>query len=164
MKPMPIWFVSGNSCESVVKSDDFHKYIRNVVNKMSVSLPWGQCVNSSSPERCGCGWNCVIFTNITREFILRIQTDNALEWMPRDLTERCVVQVMAWCRHATSFYLKQCWPRFPTPYGVTMLIHLSNSALLAIVRFHVTFFGHDDSWRVRLTGHNPCNEWRIHVN
>ena len=26
---------------------------------------------------------------------------------------------MAWCRQATSHYLNQCWPRFPTSYGVT---------------------------------------------
>ena len=26
---------------------------------------------------------------------------------------------MDWCRQATSHYLNQCWPRSPTPYGVT---------------------------------------------
>ena len=26
---------------------------------------------------------------------------------------------MAWCCQATSHYLNQCWPRSPTPYGVT---------------------------------------------
>ena len=30
-----------------------------------------------------------------------------------------LVQVMAWCRQATSHYLSQCWPRFLSPYGVT---------------------------------------------
>ena len=30
-----------------------------------------------------------------------------------------LVQVMAWCRQATSHYLNQCWPRFTSPYGVT---------------------------------------------
>ena len=30
-----------------------------------------------------------------------------------------LVQVMAWCRKATSHYLSQCWPRFLSPYGVT---------------------------------------------
>ena len=29
------------------------------------------------------------------------------------------VQVMAWCRQATSHYLSQCWPRSLLPYGVT---------------------------------------------
>ena len=30
-----------------------------------------------------------------------------------------LVQVMAWCRQATSNYLRQCWPRYVLPYGVT---------------------------------------------
>ena len=41
--------------------------------------------------------------------------------MPEKLTvdKSTLVQVMAWCRQATSHYLNQCWPRSPTPYGVT---------------------------------------------
>ena len=41
--------------------------------------------------------------------------------MPQDLTDdkSTLVQVMAWYREATSHYLNQCWPRSPTPYGVT---------------------------------------------
>ena len=30
-----------------------------------------------------------------------------------------LVQVMAWCRQATSHYLSQCWPTSLSPYGVT---------------------------------------------
>ena len=30
-----------------------------------------------------------------------------------------LVQVMTWCRQATSHYLSQCWPRSLSPYGVT---------------------------------------------
>ena len=47
--------------------------------------------------------------------------DNVLWWMPQDLTDdkSTLVQVMAWCRQAASHYLNQCWPRSPTPYGVT---------------------------------------------
>ena len=30
-----------------------------------------------------------------------------------------LVQVMAWCRQATSHYLSQCWPRSLSPFGVT---------------------------------------------
>ena len=35
-------------------------------------------------------------------------------WMPLDLTDNksTLVQVMAWCRQATSHYLSQYWPRF----------------------------------------------------
>ena len=41
--------------------------------------------------------------------------------MSLDLTydKSTLVQVMAWCRQATSHYLSQCWPRSLTPYGVT---------------------------------------------
>ena len=30
-----------------------------------------------------------------------------------------LVQVMAWCRQATSHYLSQCWPSSLLPYGVS---------------------------------------------
>ena len=45
----------------------------------------------------------------------------ALRWMPLDLTDEksTLVQVMAWCRQATSHYLSQCWPKSLSPYGVT---------------------------------------------
>ena len=41
-------------------------------------------------------------------------------WMPWDLIDdkSTLVQVMAWCRQATSHYLIQCWPRSRSPYGV----------------------------------------------
>ena len=45
----------------------------------------------------------------------------ALRWVPQYLTEdkSTLVQVMAWCRQATSHNLNQCWPRFVSPNGVT---------------------------------------------
>ena len=41
--------------------------------------------------------------------------------MPLDFTDEksTLVQVMAWCRQATSHYLSQCWPRSMSPNGVT---------------------------------------------
>ena len=41
--------------------------------------------------------------------------------MVLDLTDdkSTLVQVMAWCRQATSHYLSRCWPRSLSPYGVT---------------------------------------------
>ena len=44
-----------------------------------------------------------------------------LRLMPLDLIndKSTLVQVMAWCYHATSHYLSQCWPRSLSPYGVT---------------------------------------------
>ena len=45
----------------------------------------------------------------------------ALSWMLHNLTKEksTLLQVMAWCRQATSHYLNQCWPRSMSPYGVT---------------------------------------------
>ena len=50
-----------------------------------------------------------------------ISCEIALRWMSLDLTDDklTLVQVMAWCRQATSHYLSQCWPRSMWPYGVT---------------------------------------------
>ena len=45
----------------------------------------------------------------------------ALIWMSLDFTDdlSILVQVMAWCRQATSHYLSKCWRRFLLPSGVT---------------------------------------------
>ena len=44
-----------------------------------------------------------------------------LWWLLLNLTDdkSTLVQVMAWCRQATSHYLSQCWLRSMSPYGVT---------------------------------------------
>ena len=44
-----------------------------------------------------------------------------LIWMSPYLTndQSTLVQVMAWCRQATSHYLSQCWPRSLSPSDVT---------------------------------------------
>ena len=63
----------------------------------------------------------VIFNLALLISIFKSSCDDILRWMPQDLTDNksTLVQVMAWCRQATSHYLNQCWPRSPTPYGVT---------------------------------------------
>ena len=50
-----------------------------------------------------------------------ISSEIALTWTSLDLSDdkSTLVQVMAWCRQATSHYLNQCWPRSLPPYGVT---------------------------------------------
>ena len=52
-----------------------------------------------------------------------ISYEITLRWMSLDRTEdkSTLVQVMAWCRQATSYYLSQCWPRSAwsvSPYGL----------------------------------------------
>ena len=50
-----------------------------------------------------------------------ISYEIALRWMPLELTDdkSTLVQVMAWFLQATSHYLRQCWSRPMSPYGVT---------------------------------------------
>ena len=50
-----------------------------------------------------------------------ISCEIALIWISPDFTDdqSTLVQVMAWCRQATSHYLSQCWPRSLSPYGIT---------------------------------------------
>ena len=45
----------------------------------------------------------------------------ALRWksLNRIDVKSTLVQVMAWCRQASSHYLSQCWPRSVSPCGVT---------------------------------------------
>ena len=62
--------------------------------------------------------------------------DNALRWMPRDLTDdkSTLVQVMAWCLQATSHYLSLCWPRSLSPYDVTRPQWVNSQSLSLTVK------------------------------
>ena len=78
-------------------------------------------INSLAPGRPGCHFKTAIFNLVLLIGIFTSFKDNALRWMPWDLTDdkSTLVQVMAWCRQATSHYLNQCWPRSLPPYGIT---------------------------------------------
>ena len=88
-----------------------------------IPLSWHDilCINSLTPGRLE--WNLIqaIFNLILVNGGRGIKCETALRCMSLDLTEdkSTVVQVMAWCRQATSHYLSQCWPRSLPPYGVT---------------------------------------------
>ena len=78
-------------------------------------------VNSLAPGRTGCHFRSAIFNLVLLISIFTSSNDNAHRWMPWDLTHNksTLVQVMAWCRQATSHYLSQYWPSSMSPYGVT---------------------------------------------
>ena len=77
--------------------------------------------NSLAPGRFQINFRKVIFKLTSVNDGWGISYEISLRWMPLDLIDdkSTLVQVMAWCRQATSHYLNQCWPRSPTPYGVT---------------------------------------------
>ena len=80
---------------------------------------WWLAINSLAPGRSGYNSKNGIFNFVLLIGVFR-SSDNALRWMPQDLTDdkSTLVQVMDWCRQATSHYLSQCWPS-SLPYGVT---------------------------------------------
>ena len=77
-------------------------------------------INSLAPGRSECDFKNAIFNLVLLAGIFRFSHDNALWWMPQYLTDdkSTLVQVMAWCRQATSHYLSQCWLSRLSPYGV----------------------------------------------
>ena len=78
-------------------------------------------INSLAPGKFEWNFRHVIFKQILVIDDWGISCEIALSWKPHDLTDdkSTLVQVMAWCRQATSHYLSQCWPRSLSPYGVT---------------------------------------------
>ena len=82
---------------------------------------WGKGVNSLAPGKFAWNFRYVIFKQILVIDGWGISCEIALIWMSLDFTDgqSTLVQVMAWCRQATSHYLSQCWPRSLLPYGVT---------------------------------------------
>ena len=77
-------------------------------------------LNSLAPGRSECDSKNGIFNLVLLIGIFRSSHENALRWMPQDFTDdkSTLVQVMAWCRQATSHYLSQCWLSPLSPYGV----------------------------------------------
>ena len=80
----------------------------------------GGIFNSLAPGRSECDSKNLIFNLVLLIGIFRSSHDNALLWMPQDLTDdkSKLVQVMAWCHQATSHYMSQCWLSSLSPYGV----------------------------------------------
>ena len=77
-------------------------------------------LNSLAPGKFEWNFRHVIFKQILVTDDWGISCEIALIWMSLDFTDdqSTLVQVMAWCRQATSHYLSQCWPRSLSPYNV----------------------------------------------
>ena len=76
-------------------------------------------LNSLAPGRFSWRFRWVIFMLILVIDDWCMSCEIAIRWIQLDLTDdkSTLVQVMAWCRQATSHYLSQCWPRSLSPYG-----------------------------------------------
>ena len=96
--------------------------------------------NSLAPGISECDSKNVIFNLVLLIGIFRSSHDNALRWMTQDLThdKSTLVQVMAWCRQATSHYLSQCWLSSLSPYVVARPQWVKKHNFQSSVRFLVT--------------------------
>ena len=77
-------------------------------------------VNSLVPGMCGCNTKLSIFKRLPKIDNLSIPFEIAV--MPQQYVtdgKSTLVQVMAWCRQATSHNLSLYWPRSLSPYGIT---------------------------------------------
>ena len=81
----------------------------------------GKYFNPLAPGKFEWNFRYVIFKWILVIDVWGFSYRIALRWMSLGFTDdqSTLVQVMAWCRQATSHYLSQCWPRSLSPYGVT---------------------------------------------
>ena len=82
---------------------------------------WCVPINSLAPGRFWLNIRWVIFKQILVTDGWVISCEITLRRMSQGLTDdkSTLVQVMVWCRQATSHYQNQCWPRSMSPYGVT---------------------------------------------
>ena len=55
-------------------------------------------------------------------YILSIQINNDMEWLPEDFVDSksTLIQVMCWCRHLSYHYLISCW-QSPEPRSMCQL-------------------------------------------
>ena len=86
-------------------------------------MPQGmRCINSLAPGGFDYSLKLGNFKLLISTIVIwSIFCEIAIMWMPQYLTDHqsTLVQVMAWCRQATSHYLSQCWPGSLSPYDVT---------------------------------------------
>ena len=104
----------------VLSSVRILKKIDRIVSAECHWTHWWQ-LNALAPGKFKQNFRQVIFKLISVIDGWGITCEIALRWISLDLTDdkSTLVQVMAWCLMAPSHYLRQCWPRYMSPYGVT---------------------------------------------
>ena len=120
-----LWNLAGTSAALLPKCLSNFKAIR----QFKVPISWLRDFTRSYEKTSfrilrwgpGCHFKTAMFNLVLLIGIFTSSNDNALRWMPWDLAgdTSTLVQVMAWCRQATSHYPSQCWPSSMSPYGVT---------------------------------------------
>ena len=139
-----------------------------VNNRRQFSFLWRNekfVLNSLAPGRIEQKFREVIFKPIQVTDGWDISCKIAFRWMPLNLTDdkSILVQVMAWCRQATSHYLSQCWPRSMLPYGVTRpqwvkcAQHWLSRENKETDKWHIIQLQKSLKWSFRFVNESPCN-------
>ena len=126
----------------------FGSFTKSTTHSATYSLT---LFNSLALGRSSCDFKNVIF-NLALLIGIFKSYDNIFRWMPQGLTDdkSTLVQVMAWCRQATSHYLNQCWPRSPTPYGITRPQWINISKYFCLLKLqNLAFLSANYIWLTR---------------
>ena len=113
------------------------------------------CFNSLAPRKFEWNFRYEIFKEISVIDGWSISCEIALIWMSLDFTDdqSTLVQVMTWCRQATSHCLSQCWPRSLTPHDLTTCHHALNWLLqfcMFVLWLHALLIFQHSSWYFKL--------------
>ena len=136
--------------------------------------------NSLAPGRYNRNFRYLIFNLISIIGGRGISCKMTLRWLSLDLNDdkSTLVQVMAWCRQATSHYLSQCWPISMPLYGHNELRYevsfvnsnsdlcsLSVTALpCSILHYNVTHWGkHKMATNLQKTFSNSVSWMKLFV-
>ena len=108
--------LDGSSTDDLLQGDDGQLSLLLLLVKIQSTTEW-------LSTHCPLGNLNVIFVMWFSTYFddWGISYEIALRWLSLDLTDEksTLVQLMAWCRQASSHYLSQCWPSSMLPYGIT---------------------------------------------
>ena len=98
-----------------------HLYLRALAGQILQQTSISAWINSLAPGRSDNNFGSKIFNLIPQNSSLGACCEISLRRLALNLgnVKSTLIQVMAWCRQATSHCLNQCWPRSLTSYGVT---------------------------------------------
>ena len=136
-----IWKCDLQDVGHFVQTSMCKKYISIPASHMEIICHlngYQETVNSLAPGRTEWDSKNIIFNFVLLLGIFRSSNDNALWWMPQDLTDdkSTLVQVMAWCRQATSHY----WANVDSvPCRLMVLLGHNELTLNVLLKSNKTF-------------------------
>ena len=160
----PLWGkFTDHRCIPLTKVSDAElwSFLWSVPEKRLIKQSWGWWIEMHQPHydvtvMCDSNLKNIIFKPILQNRNMGARCVITLWWMQHKLCneQSTLVQVMTWCRQATSHYLNQCWPRSMTPHGVAWPQCVNNSIINSFLRYRLFYiFGSDiNAYSLRILG------------